>query len=223
MDCDICRQLAPDIFSALNGLSAVTQQPETDADKRRAFHALLACPTAAIGCESKEGLAEAMNDFPLILSEDVYYCGYSSAKSYGGHSYFITNPDGNWLIDAPRYVPALVKKMVELGGVSTIFLTYIDTDEKSDADQYAKRFGAEVILHAGFLYDARIPFDNIQAERDIRMSKVKQKISGCFRTAIGGQQFASIRGFISTLLKQSLPLYESLVSVVRGQFQFRVT
>jgi len=77
------------------------------------------------------------------------------------------------------------------------------------------------ILH--FLYDDRIPFDNNLAERDIRMSKVKQKISGCFRTAIGGEQFARIRGFISTLLKQSLPLHESLVSVLRGQFRFRVT
>jgi len=148
VDCDICRQLAPDMFSALDGLSAVTHQPETDADKQRAFHALLSCPTAAIGCESKEGLAKAMNDFPLKLSEDVYYCGYSSAKSYGGHSYFITRPEGNWLIDAPRYVPALVKKMVELGGISTIFVTHIDTDEKSDADKYAQHFGAEVILHA---------------------------------------------------------------------------
>ncbi|QJD84993.1 IS66 family transposase [Cohnella herbarum] len=74
-----------------------------------------------------------------------------------------------------------------------------------------------------FLYDDQIPFDNNLAERDIRMSKVKQKISGCFRTAIGGQQFASIRGFISTLLKQSLPLHQSLVSVLRGQFQFSAT
>lgn len=148
VDCDICRQLAPDMFSALDGLSVVTRQPVTDCDRRRAFHALLSCPTAAIGSKSKEGLAESMNDFPLQLSEDVYYCGYSSAKSYGGHSYFIKRPEGNWLIDTPRFVPALVKKIVKLGGISTIFLTHIDTDEKSDADRYAKRFEAELILHA---------------------------------------------------------------------------
>ncbi|QYR21048.1 MBL fold metallo-hydrolase [Paenibacillus sp. sptzw28] len=148
IDCDICRQLAPEIFTAMNGLSAVARQPETDEDRRRAFHSLLACPTGAIGSELKDGLVEAMNEFPLLLSEDVYFCGYSSAKSYGGHSYFIKRPEGNWLIDAPRFVAALVKKLDELGGISTIFLTHNDTDEKSDADRYANRFGAEVVIHA---------------------------------------------------------------------------
>ncbi|WP_458122657.1 MBL fold metallo-hydrolase [Paenibacillus sp. Z3-2] len=148
VDCDICRQLAPDIFSPMEGLSVVIQQPETDESRRRAFHSLLACPTGAIGTESKDGLVEAMNEFPLPLSEDVYYCGYSSAKSYGGHSYFIQRHDGNWLIDAPRFVPALAKKLLEFGGISTIFLTHNDTDEKSDADRYANCFGAEVVLHA---------------------------------------------------------------------------
>lgn len=94
---------------------------------------------------------------------------------------------------------------------------------KSKAANLGQRFELHKASILRFLYDARIPFDNNQAERDIRMSKVKQKISGCFRTAIGGQQFASIRGFISTLLKQSLPLHDSLVSVLRGQFQFRAT
>lgn len=94
---------------------------------------------------------------------------------------------------------------------------------KSKAANLSDRFERYKASILRFLYDARIPFDNNQAERDIRMSKVKQKISGCFRTVIGGQQFASIRGFISSLLKQSLPLHDSLASVLRGQFQFRTT
>jgi transposase len=94
---------------------------------------------------------------------------------------------------------------------------------KSKAANLGERFACHKASILRFLYDARIPFDNNQAERDIRMSKVKQKISGCFRTAVGGQQFASIRGLISTLLKQSLPLHESLVSILHGQFQFRNT
>ncbi|QJD83882.1 IS66 family transposase [Cohnella herbarum] len=94
---------------------------------------------------------------------------------------------------------------------------------KSKAANLGQRFELHKASILRFLYDARIPFDNNQAERDIRMSKVKQKISGCFRTATGGEQFASIRGFISTLLKQNLPLHASLVSALRGNFQFKTT
>lgn len=66
-DCDICRQLAPSIFSAMDGLSAAAQQPESDEDRQRAFYSLLPCPTGAIGSETKAGLAEAMDEFPLPL------------------------------------------------------------------------------------------------------------------------------------------------------------
>ncbi|OAS25703.1 IS66 family transposase [Paenibacillus oryzisoli] len=91
---------------------------------------------------------------------------------------------------------------------------------KSRAANLGERFEfhKEAILR--FLYDAHIPFDNNQAERDIRMPKVKVKISGAFRTIAGGQQFAQIRSFISTLLKQKLPIYASLISVFQGQFSF---
>ncbi|WP_429313324.1 IS66 family transposase [Paenibacillus mucilaginosus] len=58
-----------------------------------------------------------------------------------------------------------------------------------------------------FLRDAHVPFDNNQAELDIRMSKVKEKIFGTFRTPAGLEKFADIRSFISTLLKQNLPVF----------------
>lgn len=91
---------------------------------------------------------------------------------------------------------------------------------KSKAANLGQRFELykESILR--FLRDARVPFDNNQAERDLRMCKVKQKISGTFRTDEGSKHFATIRSFISTLLKQNLPLHSSLVSVLRGQFTF---
>lgn len=67
-----------------------------------------------------------------------------------------------------------------------------------------------------FLDDLTVPFDNNLAERDLRMVKVRQKISGTFRTTAGAQAFGTVRGYLGTAKKQGQPLLTALRSVLHG-------
>jgi len=147
INCDACRQLAPASFEEVGDYSAVLHQPATEQQVRAAYRALLACPTGSIGTEQSDNvvLQAAKADFPLLVEDDVYYCGFNSEKSFGANSFFVRHPGGNWLIDSPRYLKHLVDAFDRMGGIAHIFLTH--EDDVADAARYAKRFRAKRIIH----------------------------------------------------------------------------
>jgi len=145
IDCDTCRQLAPEVFAESTQYSYVHAQPQ-DADQRRAaIRALLACPVGSIGTVHHVDAKSVMPDFPIPVEGPIYYCGFNSPKSYGGSSYFIRHPDGNWLVDSPRFVGHLARRFEEMGGIRYIFLTH--RDDVAEAAAYAHKFGSTRIIH----------------------------------------------------------------------------
>lgn len=88
--------------------------------------------------------------------------------------------------------------------------------KKSKARNLVERFDTHKTAILRFIHDFKVPFDNNLAERDIRMMKVQQKISGCFRSWDGAQQFCRLRSYISTIRKQSLNVWAALGSLFTG-------
>jgi transposase len=68
-----------------------------------------------------------------------------------------------------------------------------------------------------FTRDWRVPAENNGSERDIRMIKLRQKVSGCLRTLTGAQQFCAIRSYLSTAAKHGRNLFDTLVMLAEGQ------
>jgi transposase len=88
--------------------------------------------------------------------------------------------------------------------------------KKSKTQNLIERFidYKEQIL--AFAKNFQIPFGNNVAEQAIRMMKVKQKVSGCFRSEQGAKDFADIRSYISTMKKQGIPLMQALAAAIQG-------
>jgi glyoxylase-like metal-dependent hydrolase (beta-lactamase superfamily II) len=123
----------------------VRHQPENAADRQAALEALVACPVGSIGALGRQDLRPAIAAYPKPIEPGVSFCGFAAASSFGASSYFLERPDGNVLVDAPRFASQLVRRIEALGGIRTIFLTH--RDDVADHAQWARHFGAERILH----------------------------------------------------------------------------
>ena len=161
IDCDTCRWMAPEIYSRVGDQSVVHHQPTGEKERLRAMQALLSCPTASIGTVEKPiDIKQAQASFPIPVIDDsiaedliaensiaanVYHCGYHSESSFGAASYLIQRPEGNVLVDSPRFTPPLVKRIEQLGGVRYLYLTH--RDDVADHAKFHQHFGCERILH----------------------------------------------------------------------------
>jgi len=146
IDCDTCRRVAPQAFAQGDGHSFVASQPQSEEGRRRALMALVACPTASIGTEPQADARPGAVAFPERVDENVFFCGYTSERSFGAWSYFVEREDGNLLVDSPRAAGPLLKDLERRGGVATMFLTH--KDDVADHEAFRRRFGCQRVLHA---------------------------------------------------------------------------
>ena len=147
IDCDACRQIAPETFKDDGDASIVHHQPETEDATKRALMALVACPTASIGTTEHHDAHIGIDAFPVLIAENVYFCGFTAESSFGAWSYLIVRPEtegGNVLIDSPRFATQLSKKITWMGGVRTMFLTH--RDDVADHARFAAEFDCERVI-----------------------------------------------------------------------------
>ena len=145
IDCDQCREIASATFGDGDGHARVVRQPEAADTVHRALMAVVTCPVGAIGTELRRPLGDAVASFPERIEDNVYFCGFASGDSFGASSYLIVRPDGNVLVDSPRFASRLVKQIEQLGGVRWMFLSHVD--DVADHAQFRRHFGCDRIIH----------------------------------------------------------------------------
>ena len=151
-----------------------------------------------------EGWATAMTTLLLDAKKAVEAAQVSGATALSSET----------LAELDSAYHKIVERGMAAGGNPGAPHTWWPLDRK--AHNLAKRMAARRHQVLRFTRDFSVPFTNNQAERDLRMVKLQQKISGCFRTLAGAQAFATVRSYIQTAAKQDQSIFEALVQLVQG-------
>ena len=146
IDCDTCRWMAPETFTRSGEQSSVHHQPVGGKERLRALQALVSCPTSSIGTEEQHAMKAVLASLPDLIEQGVYHTGYHHEASFGAASYLVVRPGGNVLVDSPRFAGPLVKRIEQLGGVDTLFLTH--KDDVADQQRFHEHFGCRRVMHA---------------------------------------------------------------------------
>lgn len=131
---------------------------------------------------------------------------------------------GNLSLDTSRvrYFDRRYSRLLRAGLAEVPVLSKTETKARGRVKQHkVKNLHDRLTNHKkevlAFVYDFSLPFDNNLAERDVRMVKVKQKISGCFRSEQGARVFSRIRGYISSVRKQGYNVFNALSHAFEGR------
>ena len=150
IDCGTCWQFDPQHFTPGPSRALVQHQPCGRLETERALLAMQACPVAAIEATPDLRQLTPVDGFPDLVCEhpaaQVLYCGWASKRSFGACSWLVVRPDGNVLIDVPRWSAPLARRIKALGGLAAIVLTH--RDDVADHAKWAQAFGCERWIHS---------------------------------------------------------------------------
>ncbi|MER6216664.1 MBL fold metallo-hydrolase [Streptomyces sp. NPDC001674] len=148
-NCDVARQLAPDLIEEAGGKSRIRRPPRDEAETRSLHAAVFACPTRSIRPLSGRP-DQRLDPFPMPLDSGVLLCGHNSRHTAGANSYLLLRPDGTvMMVDTPRWSRQLADRYSAFGPVTDVLLTH--RDHAAHGRRYADRFGARLWIHEGDL------------------------------------------------------------------------
>ncbi|MFC5144899.1 MBL fold metallo-hydrolase [Streptomyces aureoversilis] len=162
-NCDVARQLAPDLIGEADGRSVLLRQPRNPSEQAQLDAAAHACPTRSIRPSTRR-LDASSDPFPMALDDTdtgtstggtgtggtVYLCGHNSPHTAGANAYLLRRPGGTlMMVDTPRWGPALAARYAQLGPVTDVLLTH--RDHAAHGRRYADHFGARLWIHEGDL------------------------------------------------------------------------